>query len=145
MLLLLGLLVVGCSDGGGAEGAEAAHGTRASTTRLEQRAEEPPPSGRDLAWLGRLHRWEINLREDGAKLGTTSRGVDRGTSSATQVRRLLVKLTRCEKNLLRQVREPHASRYRNGYDLLSDGCQTLKTLSLQLIHAIDGKRGCGFA
>jgi hypothetical protein len=139
VLLLFGVLAAGCSDGGGDESAEAAHGTQTSTTLLEQRAEDPPPSGRDLAWLGRLHRWEINLRQDGAKLETTSRRVGRGASSAAQVRRLLVKLTRCEKNLLRQVREPHASRYRNGYELLGDGCRTMKTLSLKLIQAIDGK------
>lgn len=138
VLLLFGVLAAGCSDGGGEEGAEAAPRTQTSTT-LERRVEEPPPSGRDLAWLARLHRWEINLRHDGAKLETTSRGVDRGTSSAAQVRRLLVKLTRCEKNLLRQVREPHASRYRSGYELLSDGCRTLKALSLKLIRAIDGR------
>jgi hypothetical protein len=138
LLLLFGLPAAGCSDGGG-EQAKAAHRTQTSTTLLERRAEDPPPSGRDLAWLGRLHRWETNLRQDGAKLETASRGVRRGASSAAQVRRLLRKLTRCEKNLLRQVREPHASRYRNGYELLSEGCRTMKELSLKLIQAIDGK------
>jgi hypothetical protein len=138
VLLLFGVLAAGCSDEGG-EGAEAAHGTKTSTTLLERRAEEPPPSGRDLAWLGRVHRWETDLKQYGVKLEATSRSVRRGASSAAQVRRLLIKLTRCEKNLLRQVREPHASRYQNGYELLSDGCRTLKALSLKLIHAVDGR------
>jgi hypothetical protein len=133
MLLLLGVLASGCSAGSDEDSADAAHATNTSTTLLERRAEDPPPSGRDLAFLGRLHRWEINLRLDGAKLEATSR------RSPAQVRRLLVELTRCEKNLLRQVREPHASRYRTGYDLLGDGCRTLKGLSLKLIQAIDGK------
>jgi hypothetical protein len=141
VLLLFGVLAAGCSGGSDEDSAKPAAGAKTSTTLLEQRAEDPPPSGRDLAFLGRLHRWEINLRQNGAKLETTSRGVGvgRGTSTTAQVRRLLVKLTRCEKNLLRQVREPQASRYRNGYDLLGDGCRTMKALSLKLIRAIDGK------
>ena len=138
LLLLFGVLAAGCSGGGDDEGADAASATT-STSMPEQRPENPPPSGRDLAFLGRLHRWEVNLRHDSTKLEATSRGVDRGASSDAQVRRLLLKLTRCEKNLLRQVREPQATRYRAGYDLLSDGCRMLKTLSLQVIRGIDGK------
>lgn len=137
VLLLLGVLAAGCSDEKAERDAAAADATKTTATQPTRRAEEPPASGRDLAWLGRLRRWETNLRRDGAKLEATSRGAERGASSRARVRRSLVKLTRCEKNLLRQVRQPNASRYRTGYELLSEGCRTLKGLSLKLIHALD--------
>ena len=63
--------------------------------------------------------------------------VERGGRDKDALRRPLVQLTRCEKNLLRQVGEPAAARYRPGYDLLAEACRTLKGLSLKLIHALD--------
>ena len=137
VLLLFGALVAGCSDKSTGENAAQAEAAPASTTHAKRRAEEPPPSGRDLAWLGRLHRWETNLARDGTKVAATDRGVRQGTSTRRELRRSLVKLTRCEKNLLRQVREPNATRYRPGYELLADGCRKLKDISFELIESLD--------
>jgi hypothetical protein len=55
VFLLFGVLAAGCSGGGDEDDAEPASGAKTSTTLPEQRAEDPPPSGRDLAFLGREH------------------------------------------------------------------------------------------
>jgi hypothetical protein len=142
LLLLIGALVAGCSDEEARHGA----GTPQEPASTVESAKEPATprkspdlrdQGRDIAWLGRLHRWEINLTEDALRVGTVSRIVQRGGRDKDALRRPLVQLTRCEKNLLRQVGEPAAGRYRPGYDLLSEACQTLKGLSLKMIHALD--------
>jgi hypothetical protein len=141
-VLLIGALVAGCSEEGSSKG----QSTPKEPARPAEPAKEPaasrrPPNlreqGRDIAWLGRLHRWEANLGADAAQVEAVSRVVQRGGRKRGALRRSLVQLTRCEKNLLRQVGEPAASRYRPGYDLLADACRTLKGLSLKLIHALD--------
>jgi hypothetical protein len=143
VLLLFGALVAGCShgttgeDAAKAEGNPASTSTSASTTEAARRPEEPPPSGRDLAWLRRLHRWELNLARDGDRVGEIDRGVGAGKNTRAQLRKSLVKLTRCEKNLLRQVREPNASRYRGGFETLAESCRALKRLSFVVIQSLD--------
>ena len=83
--------------------------------------------GRDIAWLGRLHRWEVNV-VDGRRPSwePMSRIVQRGGRDKDALRRPLVQLTRCQKNLLRQVggarRPPGIGR---AYDLLAEACRTL--------------------
>jgi hypothetical protein len=73
------------------------------------------------------------------KTGSIGREVERGAQSPLVLRTALVKLARCEKNLLRQVREPAASGYRPGYELLAEACRSLKAASLLLVHSIDAK------
>ena len=138
VLLLLGALTAGCSDEKTSK--EKAVGTATTdppAAATKRRSQDLPDQGRDIAWLGRLHRWELNLMHDADRVGTVGRQVELGGRNKEALRRPLVQLTRCEKNLLRQVREPAASRYRPGYDLLADSCRTLKGISLKLIHAID--------
>jgi hypothetical protein len=142
LLLLLGALVAGCSEEKQAEGkaeekAVTTSPAKAPPAAAQRRSPDLRDQGRDIAWLGRLHRWEVNLAQDAVKLGTVGRIVDRGGRDKAALRRPLVQLTRCEKNLLRQVGEPVAARYRPGYDLLAEACRTLKGLSLELIHALD--------
>jgi hypothetical protein len=74
---------------------------------------------------------------DADRVGAVGRQVEDGGRNKAALRRPLLKLSRCEKNLLRQVREPAASRYRPGYELLADSCRALKDISLKLIHAIE--------
>lgn len=137
LLLLLGALAAGCS-----EEKEPEKGAQAKTPVKQQESatRESPDlrdQGRDIAWLGRLHRWEVNVTTDAVQVGTMSRIVQRGGRDKDALRRPLVQLTRCEKNLLRQVGEPAAARYRPGYDLLAEACRTLKGLSLSMIQALD--------
>jgi hypothetical protein len=144
--LLVGVLVAGCSDGESprdqATPKEPARTTEpAKEPAKEQSASRRTPNlrdqGRDIAWLRRLHRWEVNVAADAAQVGTVSRTVRRGGRNKAALRRPLVQLSRCEKNLLRQVGEPAASRYRPGYELLAEACRTLKGVSLKMIHALE--------
>ena len=142
LLLLIGALVAGCSDDESrprkATPEDAARAAEPATDRAaSRRSPDLADQGRDLAWLGRLHRWEVNLTDDALRVGEMSRVVQRGGRGKQALRRPLVQLTRCEKNLLRQVGKPAASRYRPGYDLLAEACRTLKGLSLKMIHALD--------
>jgi len=140
--LLIGALVAGCSDEESQPGkARPKEPARAAEPAKKPAASRRPPDlrdqGRDIAWLGRLHRWEANIAADAAHVGTVSRIVQRGGRNQGALRRPLVQLTRCEKNLLRQVGEPAAARYRAGYDLLAEACRTLKGLSLKMVHALE--------
>ena len=141
LLLLIGALVAGCSDDEPQSRQAAAKEPTRTTEPAKERAESPRPpdlrdQGRDLAWLGRLHRWEVNVAADATKVESVSRAVQRGGRGQKALREPLVQLSRCEKNLIRQVGVPAASRYRPGYDLLTEACQTLKGISLQLIQAL---------
>jgi hypothetical protein len=140
--LLVGLLVAGCSD----EESPHSQVTPKEPTRTTEPAKEPAAprrspdlrdQGRDVAWLRRLHRWEVNLTDDAVRVETVGRTVQRGRRNKDALRKPLVQLTRCEKNLLRQVGEPAAARYRPGYDVLADACRTLKGVSLKMINALD--------
>lgn len=140
--MLIGALVAGCSDDESRRGeASPRDAARAAEPTKDPSASRRSPDladqGRDIAWLGRLHRWEVNLSTDAVRVGEVSRIVQRGGRDKDALRRPLVQLTRCEKNLLRQVGVPAASRYRPGYDLLAEACRTLKGLSLKMIHALD--------
>ena len=137
LLLLLGALAVGCSEEKETEEGAVATNPVKPQVSAKQRAADRRDQGRDIAWLGRLHRWEANLTDDALRVGKMSRIVQRGGRDKKALRRPLVQLTRCEKNLLRQVGKPAASRYRPGYDLLAEACRTLKGLSLKMIHALD--------
>jgi hypothetical protein len=138
LLLLIGALVAGCSDDEREPGKAAPNEPARTTTPAKDVAASRTPQdlrdqGRDLAWLGRLHRWEANVAADAAQVGIAQR---RGRGQKA-LRRPLVQLSRCEKNLLRQVGQPAAARYRPGYELLTEACRTLKDISLQIIHALE--------
>ena len=135
VLVLFGALVAGCSDKSTGEDSAAAEPKAKS--QPTQREEEPPARGRDLPWLARLYRWEANLRQDAFTVSSLGEGVDSGRRSPQELRRPLVELTHCERNLIRHVREPDASRYRPGYDLLEEGCRSLKRAAFRMIRALD--------
>ncbi len=144
VLLLVGALVAGCANGSPDEGADGSPDKGAkgkpATRGAPAKANEPDARrdrGRDLAWLGRLHRWELNLEQDGIKVASIGRAVDKGRKRRRELRAPLRDLAGCERRLLRQVGEPAAARYRAGYDLLMLGCQSVKTISLQIIRSID--------
>ena len=137
LLLLLGALAVGCSEDREAKSEPAPKSPPKPHAPVKEKAPGPRDQGRDIAWLRRLHRWEVNVTADADRVGTVSLIVQRGGRDKEALRRPLVQLSRCEKNLLRQVGEPAASRYRPGYDLLTDACQALKHISLQIIHAVE--------
>ena len=136
VLVLFGALVAGCSDRSTGEDSAAAE-PKAKSQPTQQREEEPPARGRDLPWLARLHRWETNLRQDAFTVSSLGEGIDSGRRSPQELRRPLVELTHCERNLIRHVREPDASRYRPGYDLLEEGCRSLKRAAFRMIRALD--------
>lgn len=140
--MLIGVLVAGCSD----DESSRSKATPKEPILTTEPAKKPATSrrapdlrdqGRDIAWLGRLHRWEVNVAADAAQVGTVSRIVQLGGRDKESLRRPLVQLSRCEKNLIRQVGEPAASRYRPGYELLTEACQALKRISLRMIQAVD--------
>jgi hypothetical protein len=140
--LLIGVLVAGCSDDESrrsqATPKEPSHATEpAKEPAAPRRSPDLRDQGRDIAWLRRLHRWEVNLTQDAVRVETVGRIVQRGRRNEDALRKPLVQLTRCEKNLLRQVGEPAAARYRRGYDLLADACRTLEGVSLKVIHSLD--------
>lgn len=137
LLLLLGALAVGCSEDNQARSEPAPNSPAKPHAPVKQKAPDLRDQGRDIAWLRRLHRWEVNVSTDAEQVGTVGRIVQRGGRDKNALRRPLVQLSRCEKNLLRQVGEPAASRYRPGYERLTEACRTLKRISLQIIHAVD--------
>jgi hypothetical protein len=148
--LVIGALVAGCSDdesprGGATPKEPEPAGTTepAKDPAAPRRSSDLRDQGRDIAWLKRLHRWELNLSDDAVRVETVDRIVQRGGRGEDALRKPLVQLTRCEKNLLRQVGEPAAARYRPGYDLLAEACGTLKGLSLKMIHSLNGDSGAG--
>jgi hypothetical protein len=138
-LVLFGALVAGCSDSSPSEPAAAADTTAETTSTVSPDDRDLQGRSRDIAWLRRLHRWEENLRQDSLTTQKVARDVQRGTRSRLALRRPLVKITRCEKNLMRQAREPSASDYRPGYELLARACRSLKDAALVVIHSIDTK------
>ena len=137
LLLLLGALAAGCSEDKDAEKAAAPKSPPKQQESAKRQSQDVPDQGRDIAWLKRLHRWEINLSQDAVAVGNVGRIVQLGGRDKEALRRPLVQLSRCEKNLLRVVGEPAAARYRPGYDLLAEACRTLKGVALQMIHSID--------
>jgi hypothetical protein len=137
LLLLLGALAAGCSEEKEAEKAAVPKSPPKQQESGKRQSPDLPDRGRDIAWLGRLHRWEVNVSQDAVTLGNVSRIVRRGSRDQEALRPPLVQLSRCEKNLLRQVGEPAAARYRPGYDLLAEACRTLKSISLRMTNAID--------
>jgi len=139
LLLLATALAAGCSEDKPAEEKSVAKSPAKpqTTSAATRRSPDLRDQGRDIAWLGRLHRWEVNLARDAVKLGDVGRVVQAGARDKEALRKPLLELTRCEKNLLRVVGEPAATRYRPGYDLLAEACRTLKGLSLELLQAID--------
>jgi len=135
--LLLGALAAGCSEDKDAERAAAPKTPPKQQESAKRQSQDVPDQGRDIAWLKRLHRWEVNLSQDAVAVGKVGRIVQLGGRDKEALRRPLVQLSRCEKNLLRVVGEPAAARYRPGYDLLAEACRTLKGVALQMIHSID--------
>jgi hypothetical protein len=137
LLLLLAALAAGCSDEQDAEKSPVPRSPPQKQDAAKPQRPDRPDQGRDIAWLGRLHRWEVNVAQDADTVGNVGRTVRRGGRDEKALRRPLVQLSRCEKNLIRQVGEPAASRYRPGYVLLAEACRTLKGISLQMIHALE--------
>lgn len=144
VLVLAGALVAGCADGSPDKRADEAPDERVKSKPAARDApanttesDSPRDRGRDLAWLRRLNRWQINLERDGMTVAATGRGVDNGKRRRRDLRAPLRDLAGCERRLLRRVGEPAADRYRPGYDLLLLGCQSVKRIALQLTRAID--------
>jgi hypothetical protein len=137
LLLLLGALAASCSDEQEAKKSPVPKAPPKEQEAAKPQSQDPPDQGRDIAWLARLHRWEVNVSQDAETVGNVGRTVRRGSRDENALRRPFVQLSRCEKNLIRQVGEPAASRYRPGYDLLAEACRTLKGISLQMIHTLE--------
>jgi hypothetical protein len=93
-------------------------------------------SGRDLDWLGRLHRWEVRFDRQTVAATSTLQGVRQGIETQRNLRRALQKIASCERDLRRKVGNPDASRYRPGYEFVVKGCRSRASVARRMIEAI---------
>jgi hypothetical protein len=97
-------------------------------------------TGRDLAWLSRLRRWELRFDRQAFNADTSLEAVRAGRSTTRRLRRAWAKIAGCEEEFHRRVGQPDASRYRPGYDLVIKGCRSRARVAHKAIEAIDNKK-----
>ena len=127
-LLLVGaLLCAGCADGGPEE-------PEAEASPKPKRAVKPAPDApqRDIAWLGRLRKWEVKFDRDTEQVSTSARAVLRGNRRSPAFRRALRPLVNCPRSLRAKVGEPRAPRYSASYEMLKRACEITRRWALDL-------------
>ncbi len=126
VVLVCAVFAAGCSDDGGKEPeAEATPKPPASTKR--------PAPKRDIAWLGRLHKWEVAFDRDSRKVSRAARGVLRGSRQPAALRRALRPMADCSTTLQTRVGEPRAPRYAASYELLERACGISRRWALAIM------------
>jgi hypothetical protein len=131
LTLLLLAVAVGCSDKGSPE----PKATAAPPVKQQKKKPEPakPAPKRDIAWLARLHKWEVKLGNDYARVQSTGQSVARKKKSGRALRRALRVVAACPQTLRRKVGEPRAPSYSGTYALLERYCDMTREWALALI------------
>jgi hypothetical protein len=83
----------------------------------------------DVAWLARLHKWELKLDRASRNVAPTAQAVSRGRRPAAALRRALRPLANCNRSLRTQVREPLVTRYESSYALFERACEVMRRLA----------------
>ncbi len=128
-LLVIGaLLCAGCADGGTEE-------PEADASPKPKRAVKPAPDApkRDIAWLGRLRKWEVKFDRDSERVSATARAVLRGDRRLPALHRALRPVVNCPRTLHAKVGEPRAPRYSASYELLERACEISRRWALDLM------------
>lgn len=115
-LLSLTSLAVACSGGGG--------GHSSAESAPAKQAQQP--AQRDIAWLGRLHRWEVGL----------TRHMGASTASAAGQQRLqhdLRRVASCRETLRSEVGKARTPRYDSAIRLLTHACKLLRRWALRAL------------
>ena len=128
-LVLLALAAAGCSDKQGPEPKAAAP---APATQQKKELAKPPPK-RDLAWLARLHKWEMKIGHASAEVMTTAEAVRREGKTRRALRRSARPITSCTRTLHNKVGEPRPTAYGASYDLFERACGMLEDWALAVI------------
>ena len=128
-LALLAVAAAGCSDKPSPEPKAAA----AAPPKQQKREPKKPAPKRDLAWLARLHKWEVSLVSDYASLRSTAVAVSRREKPRRALRRALRRLAACPQTLRTEVGEPRAPGYSGSYTLLERYCELTRESALGLI------------
>lgn len=126
--MVCAVLAAGCSDDSAKEpDAEATPKTKPAAS-----SRRPAPQ-RDIAWLGRLHKWEIAFDRNSRKVSRAARGVLRGSRRPAALRRALRPVADCSQSLHARVGEPRAPRYAASYELLNRACEISRRWALALM------------
>ena len=125
VVLVWAVLAAGCSD------------DTAPEPEAEAKAKRPASAEhatkRDVAWLGRLHQWEIAFERDSRRVSLAARGVLRGKKGPAALRRALRPLAECGSTLQQTVGEPRAPRYAASYELLERACDISRRWALAIM------------
>jgi hypothetical protein len=136
-LALIAMVVPGCS-GGREKTVTRPHAAGRTHQRVDLAVRRT--KGRDLAWLARLHRWEMRLATAYDHSTNVYAGVRSGRRSRHELRAALRPLLHCTESLHRDVREPSTPPYPPIYKLLERGCTNLERTSLALDHTLGAER-----
>jgi hypothetical protein len=128
-LLLVAAAAAGCSN------KESPEPRAAAAAPAKQQKKEPtkPAPKRDLAWLARLHKWELRLGADYVEVRSAAQAVRRGEKPTRALRRALRRLTTCPRSLRTEVGEPRAPGYGGSYTLIQRYCDMTREAALALI------------
>jgi hypothetical protein len=139
-LALVVILVPACSGGHRAAVARPHASKRTHHRAHPVQAVRKRSKGRDLAWLARVHRWEMRLGTAYDKSSRTYAGVQAGNRSRQELRAALRPLVHCTRSLHRNVRAPRSAPYPPVYKLLERGCKNLERTSRALDRTLGGDR-----
>jgi hypothetical protein len=128
-VLLLALAAAGCSDN---ESPEPKAAAAAPATQPSKEPTKPPPK-RDLAWLARLHKWELKIGRASDEVMSTAEAVRRGRKTRRALRRAARPVAACTRTLHNKVGEPRPTAYGASYDLFERTCQMLEEWAVEVI------------
>jgi hypothetical protein len=129
MVLLLALAAAGCSDN------ESPEPKAAAAAPAKQQKQEPakPPPKRDLAWLARLHKWELKIGRASDEVMSTAEAVRHGGKKRRALRRAARPVASCTRTLHNKVGEPGPTAYGASYDLFERACGMLEEWAVEVI------------
>jgi hypothetical protein len=135
--LLIAVALAGCSGGPAKDrSSEAEKAKAAKAAELEKKRK---PAGRspkeNAAWLVRLREWRIGLMRAGVRAGRAAEAIEAGKARPRRLSRRLRPLTDCPRKLREKVGEPGAPRYRRGYELYTEACESISRWALDLQEA----------
>src|SRR5207247_5573592 len=137
-LALAAVVVAGCS---GNDPVVTVHAKRPHAKRAPAKTSPVKrPHGRDLAWLARLHNWQVGIRAALDRSDAVYDDVVDGTHPKSDLRPALRPLVHCAESLRREVGEPKTPPYPPIYVELQKGCKSLRHAALALAGTLGDRR-----